>query len=445
MNEYLAKYKAKLRTPDEAVKLVKSGDWVDYTANVCFPHLLDEALAKRKDELFDVKVRGSLSFGPIRIVEADPSGEHFCYNSWHFSAYERKLADHGLCGFIPMLFSRNGLYYKHFLEVNVAMMAVTPMDKHGFFNLSCATGVAKAILDKADIVIVEVNEKLPKLCGGFDQVIHIDEVDCVVEGPHDDLPQFPITPATPEEEAIAGYMLEYIKDGSALQLGIGSLPNVVGAKIAESDIKDLGMHTELCGDAYYRLYKAGKLTNKCLNLHKGQGMTGIVFGTKEMYEWVDDNPTIVAAPLTYVNDVRVIGSIDNVVSINNCVEVDLYGQISSESRGTRQISGTGGQLDFLEGAALSRGGKGFICMTSTYRDRTGTMHSRIKPSLQGDIATAPRTQAYFMVTEFGCVNLVGRSTWERAEMLISLAHPDFRDELISAAERQNIWRRSNKR
>ncbi|MBQ5954904.1 MAG: butyryl-CoA:acetate CoA-transferase, partial [Firmicutes bacterium] len=228
-------------------------------------------------------------------------------------------------------------------------------------------------------------------------------------------------------------------------LGIGSLPNVVGAKLAESDLKDLGMHTELCGDAYYQLYKAGKLTNKRLNLHRGQGMTGIVFGTKEMYEWVDDNPTVVIAPLTYVNDVRVIGSIDNVVSINNCVEIDLYGQISSESRGTRQISGTGGQLDFLEGAALSKGGKGFICMTSTYTGRDGVMHSRIKPSLAGDIATAPRTQAYFMVTEYGCVNLVGRSTWERAEMLVSLAHPDFRDELIAAAEKQNIWRRSNKR
>jgi acyl-CoA hydrolase len=224
MNEFYSKYQKKLRTPEEAVKYVKSGDWVDYTANVCFPHLLDEALAKRKDELFDVKVRGSLSFGPIRIVEADPTGEHFCYNSWHFSAYERKLVDRGVCSFIPMLFSRNGLYYKHFLEVNVAMMAVTPMDKHGYFNLSCATGVGKAILDKADIVILEINEKLPRLCGGFDQVIHIDEVDCVVEGPHDNLPQFPISPATPEEEAIAGFMMEHIRDGCALQLGIGSLP-----------------------------------------------------------------------------------------------------------------------------------------------------------------------------------------------------------------------------
>ena len=322
-----------------------------------------------------------------------------------------------------MLFSRNGEYYKHFLDVNVAMMAVTPMDRHGYFNLSCATGVAKAILDKADIVILEVNERLPKICGGFDQVIHIDEVDYVVEGEHPGLPQFPIAEASPEASRMADYIL---------------------ARLAESDLRDLGMHTELCGDAYYQLHRAGKLTNRALNLHRGQGMTGMVFGTSELYEWVDDNPSVVIAPLTYVNDVRVIGSIDNVVSINNCMEVDLYGQISSESRSTRQISGTGGQLDFLEGAALSRGGKGFICMTSTFTDRAGVVHSRIKPLLAGDIATAPRSQAYFMVTEYGCVNLVGRSTWERAEMLVSLAHPDFRDELIRAAEAQGIWRRSNR-
>ena len=445
VNEYYAKYQRKLRTPEEAVKVVKSGDWVDYTSNVCFPTLLDRALAKRRDELFDVKFRGNLSFGPIEVAEADPTREHFCYNSWHFSAYERKLSDRGLCSFIPMIFSLNGEYYKHFLDVNVAMMAVTPMDKHGYFNLSCATGVAKAILDKADIVSVEVNERLPKICGGFDQVIHIDEVDYVVEGEHPALPQVPIAAPTPQELKMADFILEHVRDGCSLQLGIGSLPNVIGARLAESDLKDLGMHTELCGDAYYQLYQAGKLTNKDLNLHRGQGMTGMVFGTQELYEWVDDNPTVIVAPLTYVNDVRVIGGIDNVVSINNCVEIDLYGQISSESHSTRQISGTGGQLDFLEGAALSKGGKGFICMTSTFRSHDGVLHSRIKPSLEGDIATAPRSQAYFMVTEYGCVNLVGRSTWERAEMLISLAHPDFRDDLVKAAESQGIWRRSNRR
>ena len=158
--DYYNEYRQKLRTPEEAVKLVKSGDWVDYGTNVCFPTLLDEALAKRRDELFDVKIRGNLCFGPIRTVESDPEREHFCYNSWHCSSYERKLSDRGLCNYIPMIFRNLVPYYRHFLTVNVAMMAVTPMDRHGFFNLSCAAGIARGILKEADIVILEVNEHL---------------------------------------------------------------------------------------------------------------------------------------------------------------------------------------------------------------------------------------------------------------------------------------------
>ena len=173
-------YRSKLRTPEEAVRVVKSGDWVDYTTNVGFPTLLDGALAKRKDELRDVKIRGNLIFGPIQAVECDPEREHFIYNSWHCSAYERKLCDRGLCNYIPMIFRNLVAYYRHFLSVNVAMMCVTPMDKHGYFNLSCATGVAKGILDDADIVILEVNENLPRLYGMYDECIHISQVDYVV-------------------------------------------------------------------------------------------------------------------------------------------------------------------------------------------------------------------------------------------------------------------------
>ena len=250
-------YQAKLVTPEEAVKAVKSGDWVDYTTNVCFPPLLDAALAERRDELTDVKVRGNLLFGPLQIVECDPTREHFCYNSWHCSAYERKLSDRGLCSYIPMIFRNVVPYYRHFLTVNVAMMCVPPMDKHGYFNLSCATGVARGILDKADIVILEVNEHLPDIYGGFDESIHLSEVDYIVEGPHDPLPEFPVAEATEEDRRIAELLVPYVRDGAALQLGIGAMPNVVGSLLAQSDVKDLTMHTELCGDAYFRLHEAG--------------------------------------------------------------------------------------------------------------------------------------------------------------------------------------------
>ena len=438
-------YRQKLRTPEQAVQVVKSGDWVDYTTNVCFPPLLDAALAKRRDELTDVKLRGNLLFGPIQVVECDPSREHFLYNSWHCSAYERKLCDQGLCNYIPMIFRNVVPYYRHFLTVNVAMMCVPPMDKHGYFNLSCGAGVARGILEKADIVILEINEHLPRILGGFDECVHLSEVDYIVEGPHDSLPQFPVAKATEEDRKIAEHIVPFVQDGATLQLGIGAMPNVVGSLLAQSDLKDLGMHTELCGDAYYELFKAGKLTNTRKTIHRNKGMVGIVFGSQALYDWADQNPSVVVAPLEYVNAPETIARLDNMISINSCISVDLYGQTCAESAGLRHISGTGGQLDYLTGAAMSRGGKAFICMTSSFVDKGGVRHSRILPHFGGDIITGPRSQAYYVVTEYGVVNLVGRSTWERAEMLISIAHPDFREELIAAAREQKIWRQSNKR
>lgn len=444
MNIY-QQYKRKLRTPESAVQLVKSGDWVDYGTSLGFPMLLDEALAKRKDELFDVKIRGNLLFGPIRAVECDPERKHFYYNSWHCSDYERDLCDREMCNYIPMVFRNVGPFYRHFLTVNVAMLAVTPMDKHGYFNLSCSTGVARTILDKADIVILEVNERLPWVNGGFDEVIHISDVDYVVEGEHPPLTELPETEANEIDEKIAHLIMPHIPDGATLQLGIGAMPGVIGRMICDSDLKDLGMHTELCSDPYVDLYEAGKLTNKMKAIHKGKGMTGIAFGTKRLYEWIDRNPGVCIAPLEYVNAPETIARHENMISINSCISVDLYGQICAESAGTRHISGTGGQLDYMTGTAMAKGGKGFICMPSTFTDKEGVLHSCILPRFHGDIITDPRSQAHLIVTEYGCVNLAGCSTWERTERLISIAHPDFREELILAAEKQKIWRGSNKR
>ena len=442
---YSDEYRSKLRTADEAVKVIKSGDWVDYTVTLGFPYLLDKALAKRRDELTDVKIRGNLIFGPIETVECDPEREHFFYNSWHCSEYERKLCDRGLCNYIPMIFRHVVPYYHFFLDVNVAMVAVTPMDRHGYFNLSGSTGVAKGILDEADIVIVEINEKLPRIYGGFDESIHISEVDYIVEGDHPDLVQVKIPEATPEDIAIADLIVPHIPSGATLQLGIGGMPGVIGKKLAESDVKDLGMHTELASDAYVHLYEAGKLTNMKKPHWPGKGVTGMAFGSGRFYDWVRENPGVVACPLSYVNAPEVIAEIDNMISVNSCVAVDLYGQVSAESHGIRHISGTGGQLDFVTGASASRGGKAFICLKSTHVNRNGERSSNIVPNFNGDIITTPRSQVYFIATEYGLINVEGRSTWERAEMLVSIAHPDFRDSLIKEAERQKIWRRSNKR
>jgi len=443
--DHMNEYRSKLRTPDEAVRIVRSGDWIDYSTNLGFPELLDAALARRKDELKDVKIRGNLIMKPLRTVEADPQREHFIYNSWHCSAYERKLSDRGLCSYIPMIFRNVVPYYRHFLTVNVAMMCATPMDKHGYFNLSCAAGIAKGILRDADIVILEINENLPYIYGGFDESIHISEVDRIVEGEHAPLPEFPVSEPSEEDIAIADHLMPYISSGSTLQLGIGSMPNVIGKRLVRSDVQDLGMHTELCGDAYYELFKAGKLTNRRKTYQPDKGVTGMVFGSRELYDWVDRNPGVIIEPLEYVNAAETIARHQNMISINSCISVDLYGQVNAESAGFRHISGTGGSLDYLTGAAMSRGGKAFICMTSTFTGKDGVVRSRILPHFNGEIVTNPRSQSYFIVTEFGAVNLTGRTTWERAEMLISIAHPDFRDDLIRAAEEQKIWLRSNKR
>ena len=438
-------YRQKLRTPDEAVRCINSGDWVDYTVSLAFPQLLDAALARRKEELHDVKIRGNLLFGPIQTVECDPSREHFIYNTWHCSEYERKLCDRGLCNYIPMVFHNVVPYYEHFLTVNVAMVAVTPMDRHGYFNLSCSTGTVKGIVDRADIVILEVNERLPRVFGGFGDCIHISEADYVVEGEHPPLPEFLPDKPTDIERSIAGHIFPYIPDGANLQLGIGGMPGVVGEMLAQSDLKDLGMHTELCTDAYVTLHEAGKLTNRHKQVLPGKGVAGFAFGTRKLYDWLDENPGLAFCPLEFVNDPTVIRRIDNMVSINECLAVDIFGQVSSESAGLRQISGTGGQLDFLLGASESNGGKAFLCLPSTYTDRKGHRHSNILPHFHGEIVTSPRSQVFFIVTEYGAVNLEGRSTWERAEMLVSVAHPDYRDELIEAAEKMKIWRKSNKR
>lgn len=445
-NRFYQEYRQKLKTPEEAVKLVKDGDWIDYSNGVGFPYLLDYALAKRKGELKDVKVRGCLALRPVQIVEQDREQESFTYHSWHCSGYERKLCDEGLCYYSPMLFRNIASYYRNHLEINVAMISVAPMDEKGYFSFSLVNCTTQSIVDTADIVILEVDENMPQVYGGMEDCIHISQVDAVVEGEHPPLATLPVPKATEIDEQIASFILPHLTDGATIQLGIGGMPNSVGKLIAESDLKHLGMHTELLSDGYVDLYEAGKLDNSKKTLHRNKGVFGIALGSQRLYDWVRENRGLLSFPMSYVNSPAVISQMENMVSINNCISVDLYGQISSESSGTRHISGTGGQLDFTTGAYDAPGGKGFICLSSTFTDKSGELHSRIVPKFTGgDIITTPRTQAFYIVTEYGCENLAGRSTWERAERLISLAHPDFRDELIKEAEKQKIWRNTNRR
>ena len=438
-------YRRKRCSAEEAVRLVKSGDWVDYGGNNGFPAALDKALAARRDELTRVKVRGNLMPGPLQICECDPEMEHFVYHTWHCSAYERRLCDQGRAFFSPMVFRHEDWYYRQFLTVDVAMLCVSPMDKDGWFSLSGAMGSERFIVEQARHVILEVNEAMPYICGGPDVKVHISEADHVVEVGNRPLWSMALPAPTEADRKIASYILPQLCDGATLQLGIGGTPNALGELIADSDLRDLGMHTELCSDGYLALYRAGKLTNRRKTLHPGKGVLSLAIGSRPLYDWLHENPDLLGLPLSYVNDPAVIAQNDNMISINGCLHVDLYGQVGSESSGFRQISGTGGQLDFVEGAIRSKGGKAFLCMNSTFTDKTGQVHSRILPGLNGDIVTTPRSLTCYVVTEYGVVNLAGLSTWQRADALISIAHPDFREELIRAAERQRIWLPHHKR
>ena len=444
---YASEYKRKLRTPDEAARVVKSGDWIDISMGGAFPSLMDKAIARRKDELRGVKIRGYLIFEPIEMVECDPTREHFIYNSWHMSGYERKLCDRGLCNFNPMGFRNLGAYYEHFLTVNVAMMCVTPMNEHGYFNFGPSASHLGAVCEKAKKIIVEVNTNMPRCLGGMENCVHVSQVSGIVEGANPPIGQMAAAGAATEVDLkVANLIVPQIPNGACLQLGIGGMPNAIGGLIAQSDLKDLGVHTEMYVDAFVDIAKAGKINGSRKQLDKGRQVYAFGAGTQKMYDYLNDNPECMSAPVDYTNDIRSISALDNFISINNAVDIDLFGQVNAESAGVKHISGAGGQLDFVLGAYLSKGGKSFICLSSTFfNKKTGQLESRIRPTLEnGSIVTDTRANIHYLCTEYGCVNLKGLTSWEKAEALISVAHPDFREELIHEADKLHIWRRSNK-
>lgn len=440
-------YRQKLVSADEAVKIIESGDWIDYGWCTGTPDALDRALAKRTDELKDVKVRGGILLKMPAIFEREDAGEHFCWNSWHMSGVERKLVNRGIGYYSPLRYSELPRWYREIdCPPRVVMLQVSPMDKHGYFNFGPNASHLYAACERAEAVIVEVNKNMPRCLGGFENGIHISEVKYVVEGDNPAILEMGGGgEPTAVDKAVAELIVKEIPNGACLQLGIGGMPNAVGSLIANSDLKDLGVHTEMYVDGFVDIAKAGKLSGAKKNIDRFRQAFGFGAGTQKMYDYIDDNPAMMSVPVSYTNDARVIAQIDNFMSINNTVDIDLFGQVSAESSGIRQISGAGGQLDFVLGAYLSKGGKSFICCSSTYTDKNGELHSRILPTLhEGSIVTDTRTNIMYFVTEYGIVNLKGLSTWQRAEAIINLAHPNFRDELIKEAEKMKIWRNSNK-
>lgn len=444
--DYKSEYLNKLVSADEAVKVVKSGDLVHYGEFMMASHILDAALAKRRGELEGVNIRTvTCPFMPQTVIN-DPERKHFIYNDWHFSGTSRKLHDKNLCNYIPLNYHEGpSIFDRGWVPVDVALIKVTPPDQHGFVNVGTSNSITHAFCDAAKTVVAEINESVPRCLGGTRETLHVSEIDYFVEGDNRPLIQLPKTPISDVDKAIAQIVLEQIEDGACLQLGIGAMPNVVGAMIAQSDLKDLGVHTEMLVDSFVDMYEAGRITGLRKQLDKGKMVYTFAMGTNKLYDFLNSNPICASYPVDYTNDPDVICQNDNMICINNAIEVDLYGQAASETSGIRQISGTGGQLDFIYGSFKSKGGKGLICLSSTFRDKEGSLQSRIKPTLTpGSIVTVPRSINYYVITEYGIAMLKGKSTWQRAEALINIAHPDFREKLIKEADAQKIWVRSNK-
>ncbi len=446
--EYSREYKKKLVTPEQAAAVVKSGDIVDYGFFNGKPVLFDQALAERHAELEEVSIYGAVTLPPVPETAKHPGS--FIYHDWQFSKITRIMQrDYSLGFYSPILYHRAPHMYRNttYNYRNVAVSAVSPMDANGYFNLGPQNSETLANMEMAEHVVVEVNPNMPVCLGGAEESVHISQVDYIIEAPNEQaLPDIPGADPSAEDELIARHIMEYVHDGCCIQLGIGGMPNAVGKLIAESDLKDLGGHTEMLVDAYVDMIESGRMTGRLKTFDRYRVAYTFAIGSQRLYDFMDNNPAIASYPVDYTNDPRIIAKHDNFISICNAMEIDLYSQVNAESLGIHQVSGNGGMWDFVLGAQWSQGGKSFICLTSTYTDSNGEKHSRIKPFFEKEtITTIPRQMVDYVVTEYGAAQMQARPTWQRAEELINLAHPDFRDELVKEAERMKIWRNSNKK
>jgi 4-hydroxybutyrate CoA-transferase len=424
-------YKAKLCSAEEAVKDIKSGDNIWMSGNAAAPFLLMEALAQRAPELRDVTLSHVLFIGDDPFSKPGMEGS-FRHNSLFVGAADRASVNDGRSAYVPI--------HLHMIptairtgkcRVDVAMVQCSPPDEHGFMSLGVEVVANKAALEVAKTVIVLVNEKMPRLLG--DSFLHISRAKRIVES------SFPLLqlvgkPATEVEKKIGAIIADMIPDGATLQMGIGGIPDAVLSLLEGK--RDLGIHTEMISDGLMRAMEQGIITGTKKTLHPGKVISAFVLGTQELYDFVNDNPLLELHPVDHTNVPAIIALNDNMIAINSALEVDLTGQVCSDSIGTYIYSGFGGQLDFIRGAAASKGGKPIIALPATAKK--GAM-SRIVPKLkEGSGVVTTRADVHYVVTEYGAVNLWGKNLQERARDLIGIAHPDFREMLEAEARERHL-------
>ncbi len=425
MNRWEEEYKRKLTTAEEAAKSVKDGEKLFCGSGGSAPAGILDALFDRAEELTDVTFGGLIMLAPTYKILSEKMRKHIRFDNLYATLLDRQALHDGICEHIPFHFSDLPRLAGEFAEYRTVFTQVGPMDSHGYM---CA-GVSGNFLDVVHIldrVVVEVNENQPRIHGR--NFYHISQVDMVVEN-HTPLLDMPPDPVTDVDRAIAENIVGYINDGDTIQLGIGGVPNAIGECLL--DKRHLGCYTEMVPDAIMKLFQAGVIDNTKKTCYPYQFNAFFAGGSNELYRWLNENPMVFFSPISYNNDPNRVAMNDNMVAINATLEIDLTGQCCSESIGNKQYSATGGQVDFTRGAYNAKGGRAFIAAHSTAVDKaSGETISRIVPMLKpGATVTLTRTDVMYVVTEYGVVNLKGKSLRERAHALISIAHPDFRGEL----------------
>ena len=430
--------RARRITAAEAAGLVKSGDWVDYGAVLAQPDVFDRALAARKSELRDVKIRACLSTRPRAVLEVDPQREHFQWYNWHFGGYDRKKHDAGLCHYIPCNLGEISDYYRRFIDPpDILVLKTREVDANGFFNLSVSNLWHRAIASRAKIVVVEVSEGLPYVYG-VDNGLHISEVDYVIEGDPGLPPELPNPPPCDADRAVAKLIAAEVEDGACLQVGIGAMPNAVCSLLLESGVRNLGIHTEMLTDGLIDLYKGGSITGSAKTLDPGKIVFSFAFGSQELYRSVDRNPDFLCCPVEYTNLPHI--SCRTIASWRSTIRLKWICRVRPlpNRAATATSAAPADSCNSSEVRTHRTGGKSFICLSSTY-ERHGIRKSRIALELTpGNVVTTPRSDMMYVVTEFGMVNLKGKSVPERAKAMISIAHPDFRDGLEREAREHGL-------
>ena len=417
-------YKECICSAEEAIQKVKSGDRIVFSHACGEPRVLPATLMKRVDELTDVQIVHMVPMGEALYCRPEYAGS-FRHVALFSGAPTREAIWENRADYVPYVFSEIPFLFDSVLPVDVAMVTVSPPDKNGFCSLGVSVDYTKKAVESAKIVIAEINKAMPRTHG--DSFVHVSEIDCFVEV---DIPiaELKATELTEVEINIGKYVTELIEDGSCLQLGIGGIPDAVLKNLGS--LKDLGVHSEMISDGVKHLVEKGIVNGRKKNFHKDKIVITFLMGSREFYDWVDDNPIIEMRTVDYTNNPYIIAQNKNMVAINSALEVDLLGQVCADTIGPKQFSGVGGQLDFVRGARMSEGGKAVIALPSTVKGGI----SRIVPTLkEGAAVTTSRNDVDYVVTDYGIASLKGKTVRDRMKALINIAHPSVREELQKKA------------